>query len=365
MTGLVDRSARSSPAAIDILVNNAGIIRREDAINFSEKDWDDVTDLNLKTVFFFSQKVAKRFIAQGTGGKIINIASMLSFQGGVRVPSYTASKSGVMGITRALANEWAKHGININAIAPGYMATDNTAALAKRRCAQRGDPGAHPGRSLGRAGRSGGAYRVPGVQGVRLRQWLHSGRRRRLAGALVCGFLIRALRDVREQATRLSVRAAVRAGRAAVQALSVLDELCAVSFTQYDLIDPPQFVGLDNYRELATADPLFRKSLGVTLLFAVLAVPLRVGFALFIAHVLNFKLARHQLLSALRSICRRFWAARLRWPCSGVSSLRSNGLVNLLMTHVGLEPIAWLADEHYSRCGPSCCCSPGSSAPRW
>lgn len=114
---------------IDILVNNAGIIRRCDAIEFSEKDWDDVINLNLKNVFFLAQGVAKQFIKQGTGGKIINIASMLSFQGGVRVPSYTASKSAVMGITRALANEWAAHGINVNAIAPGYMATDNTTAL--------------------------------------------------------------------------------------------------------------------------------------------------------------------------------------------------------------------------------------------
>ncbi len=115
--------------SIHILVNNAGIIRREDAINFSEKDWDDVVDLNLKSVFFFAQAAARQFIRQGSGGKIINVASMLSFQGGVRVPSYTASKSGVMGITRALANEWAKHHINVNAIAPGYMATDNTTAL--------------------------------------------------------------------------------------------------------------------------------------------------------------------------------------------------------------------------------------------
>jgi len=114
---------------VDILVNNAGIIRREDAIKFTEKDWDDVIDLNLKTVFFFSQAVARQFIAQGHGGKIINVASMLSFQGGVRVPSYTASKSGVMGITRLMANEWAAQRINVNAIAPGYMATNNTAAL--------------------------------------------------------------------------------------------------------------------------------------------------------------------------------------------------------------------------------------------
>ncbi|WP_054634557.1 2-dehydro-3-deoxy-D-gluconate 5-dehydrogenase KduD [Pantoea stewartii] len=114
---------------IDILVNNAGLIRREDAINFSEQDWDDVMNLNIKSLFFMSQAVARHFIAQGSGGKIINIASMLSFQGGIRVPSYTASKSGVMGITRLLANEWAKYRINVNAIAPGYMATDNTQQL--------------------------------------------------------------------------------------------------------------------------------------------------------------------------------------------------------------------------------------------
>ncbi|WP_416412640.1 2-dehydro-3-deoxy-D-gluconate 5-dehydrogenase KduD [Pantoea sp. App145] len=111
---------------IDILVNNAGIIRREDALNFSEKDWDDVMNINSKSLFFLSQQVARQFIAQGRGGKIINIASMLSFQGGIRVPSYTASKSAVMGLTRLMANEWAKHGINVNAIAPGYMATNNT-----------------------------------------------------------------------------------------------------------------------------------------------------------------------------------------------------------------------------------------------
>jgi 2-deoxy-D-gluconate 3-dehydrogenase len=121
--------ARAFRGHVDILVNNAGIIRREDAIKFSEKDWDDVIDINLKSVFFFSQAAARQFLAQGTGGKIINVASMLSFQGGVRVPSYTASKSGVMGITRLMANEWAGHGINVNAIAPGYMATNNTAAL--------------------------------------------------------------------------------------------------------------------------------------------------------------------------------------------------------------------------------------------
>ncbi len=126
--GLITQALTMS-GRIDILVNNAGIIRREDAISFTENDWDDVIDLNLKSVFFLAQAAARQFIAQGGGGKIINVASMLSFQGGVRVPSYTASKSGIMGITRALANEWAKHGINVNAIAPGYMSTDNTAAL--------------------------------------------------------------------------------------------------------------------------------------------------------------------------------------------------------------------------------------------
>jgi len=126
--GLITQ-AKALTGRVDILVNNAGIIRRDDALKFSEKDWDDVINLNLKTVFFFAQAVARQFIAQGTGGKIINVASMLSFQGGVRVPSYTASKSGVMGITRLLANEWAAHQINVNAIAPGYMATNNTAAL--------------------------------------------------------------------------------------------------------------------------------------------------------------------------------------------------------------------------------------------
>lgn len=114
---------------IDILVNNAGIIRREDAIDFSVKNWDDVLDLNAKTVFFFSQAVAKQYLKQGNGGKIINIASMLAYQGGIRVPSYTAAKSAVKGITMSMANEWAKYNININAIAPGYMATNNTQAL--------------------------------------------------------------------------------------------------------------------------------------------------------------------------------------------------------------------------------------------
>lgn len=114
---------------IDILVNNAGIIKRQDSIEFSEENWDTVMSVNLKTVFFLSQAVAKQFIKQGSGGKIINIASMLSYQGGIRVPSYTASKSAIRGITMTLSNEWAKYGINVNGIAPGYMATNNTQQL--------------------------------------------------------------------------------------------------------------------------------------------------------------------------------------------------------------------------------------------
>jgi len=126
--GIIDKAV-DTYGHLDILVNNAGIIRRADAIDFTEKDWDDVLNINLKTVFFFCQAAARQFKKQQSGGKIINIASMLSFQGGIRVPSYTASKSGVMGITRLMANEWAKHNITINAIAPGYMATNNTQAL--------------------------------------------------------------------------------------------------------------------------------------------------------------------------------------------------------------------------------------------
>ena len=114
---------------IDILVNNAGIIRRNDALEFTEDDWDAVMDVNLKTTFFLTQAVGRQMVAQGRGGKIINVASMLSYQGGIRVASYTASKSGLAGVTKLLANEWAAKGINVNAIAPGYFETNNTEAL--------------------------------------------------------------------------------------------------------------------------------------------------------------------------------------------------------------------------------------------
>lgn len=126
--GVVDKAVKEL-GGVDILLNNAGIIRRADLLEFSEKDWDDVIKINQEAVFFLSQAVARQMVKQGRGGKIINIASMLSFQGGIRVPSYTASKSAVMGLTRLFANELAPHKINVNAIAPGYMATDNTAPL--------------------------------------------------------------------------------------------------------------------------------------------------------------------------------------------------------------------------------------------
>jgi len=126
---LAGQSVFEKAGPIDILVNNAGIIRRADAVDFAEADWDEVMDVNLKAVFFLSQAFARAVFARGGTGRIINIASMLSFQGGIRVASYTASKSGVAGLTKLLANEWAAKGINVNAIAPGYIATNNTEAL--------------------------------------------------------------------------------------------------------------------------------------------------------------------------------------------------------------------------------------------
>ncbi|EBA09486.1 2-dehydro-3-deoxy-D-gluconate 5-dehydrogenase KduD [Sagittula stellata] len=125
----IDASVAALPDDLDILVNNAGIIRREDAVDFSEADWDDVMDVNLKAVFMLCQRFAKNALARDAGGRIVNIASLLSFQGGIRVPSYTASKHGVAGLTKIFANEWAAKGINVNAVAPGYIATNNTEAL--------------------------------------------------------------------------------------------------------------------------------------------------------------------------------------------------------------------------------------------
>lgn len=127
--GAVIAETVATASGIDILVNNAGIIRRGDSLDFTEEDWDAVLDTNLKSVFFLCQAFARAALAAERRAKIINIASMLSFQGGIRVPSYTAAKSGLAGITRLLANEWAGSGINVNAIAPGYVETNNTMAL--------------------------------------------------------------------------------------------------------------------------------------------------------------------------------------------------------------------------------------------
>lgn len=129
IAGKVMADALAAGATPDILVNNAGIIRRADALDFTEEDWDAVLDTNLKSVFFLCQAFARAAIAAERGAKIINVASLLSFQGGIRVPSYTAAKSGLAGLTKLMANEWAARGINVNAIAPGYVETNNTAAL--------------------------------------------------------------------------------------------------------------------------------------------------------------------------------------------------------------------------------------------
>ena len=127
LSEVVDR-VLSEMGRLDILVNNAGINRRAPALEIGERDWDDVIQVNLKALFFLAQAAARVMVRQG-GGKIVNVASMLSFQGGILIAPYAAAKSGVAGLTRALANEWAVQGVNVNAIAPGYMATDITAPL--------------------------------------------------------------------------------------------------------------------------------------------------------------------------------------------------------------------------------------------
>lgn len=114
---------------LDVLVNNAGIIRRAPALEFAEEDWEDVMSVNLSAAFYLSQAVARHFVEAGKGGKIINTASVLSYEGGITVPSYAASKAGIANLTRALANEWASMNINVNAIAPSYFTTDLTGAL--------------------------------------------------------------------------------------------------------------------------------------------------------------------------------------------------------------------------------------------
>jgi len=142
---------------IDILVNNAGIIRRDDSVDFTEADWDAVMDVNLKAVFFTCQAFAKAVLARNGKGRIVNIASLLSFQGGIRVPSYTASKHGVAGLTKLMANEWAAKGINVNAIAPGYIETNNTEALRNDEERNQSILGRIPAERWGKASDLGGA----------------------------------------------------------------------------------------------------------------------------------------------------------------------------------------------------------------
>ncbi len=156
ITSVVE-AATQAMGPIDILVNNAGMIRRCDALDFTEADWDQVMDTNLKSAFFLSQAVARRMVEDGRRGKIINIVSMLSFQGGIRVASYTASKSGLAGITRLLANEWAAKGVNVNAIAPGYIATNNTQKLRDDETRSREILGRIPAARWGRPDDLGGA----------------------------------------------------------------------------------------------------------------------------------------------------------------------------------------------------------------
>jgi len=125
---LIDRTVTEF-GSIDILVNNAGVIRRAPALEYSSEFWDELIAVNLTAVFHLSQLAARHMVERATGGKIVNIASLLSFQGGILVPAYAAAKGGLAQLTKALANEWASKGINVNALAPGYMSTDNTAAL--------------------------------------------------------------------------------------------------------------------------------------------------------------------------------------------------------------------------------------------
>ena len=155
VAGVVEQTI-DTLGGLDILVNNAGIIRRNDSLDFTEEDWDAVIDTNLKSVFFLCQVAGRHMVAQGRG-KIVNIASMLTFQGGVRVPSYTASKSGIGGLTKLLANEWAAKGVNVNAIAPGYIATNNTAALQVDETRNRQIVERIPAGRWGEAGDLGGA----------------------------------------------------------------------------------------------------------------------------------------------------------------------------------------------------------------
>ena len=166
---------------LDILVNNAGTIRRKPAAEHPDDFWDEVIEVNLSSVFRLSRAAGAHMLERGGGGKIVNVASLLSFQGGITVPGYAAAKGGVAQLTKALANEWAGQRINVNAIAPGYMKTDNTTALQGGSGAQPADWRADSRRPMGRARGSGGSGCVSLGPRVRLRQRPRPGRRRRMA----------------------------------------------------------------------------------------------------------------------------------------------------------------------------------------
>ncbi len=152
--------ALSGFGSIDILVNNAGVIRRKPAVDYAEEDWSYILQVNLTAAFRLSQLAAAQMISRQTGGKILNVASLLSFQGGITVPAYAAAKGGLAQLTKALANEWASKGINVNAIAPGYMATDNTEALRSDEARSRQILERIPSGTMGHSGRCGGCRRL-------------------------------------------------------------------------------------------------------------------------------------------------------------------------------------------------------------
>ena len=184
------RDAVEALGGLDILVNNAGIIRRAPAAETADEDWQAVIDVDLTALFRLARAAGRHMLASGRGGRIVNVASILSFQGGVRVPAYVAAKHGVAGLTKALANEWASSGVNVNAVAPGYMVTDNTEAL-------RADPERSrqileriPAGRWGEPGRPGGRGRLPGLPRRRVRSRPRAGGGRRLAGALTRGLRV-------------------------------------------------------------------------------------------------------------------------------------------------------------------------------
>ena len=185
-TGAADlfQQVKDTLGRVDILINNAGMISRAAAEDTALEDWQQVLQVNLTSVFQLSQLVAKGIMSRSAQGKIVNIASLLSFQGGIRVPAYAASKGGVAQLTKALANEWAPKGIQVNAIAPGYIATTNTEALQADETPQPPDPRAHPSRPLGPTHRPCRRCRLPRLACQQLHHRHRSHGRRRLDGPM-------------------------------------------------------------------------------------------------------------------------------------------------------------------------------------